>query len=70
MTSQPGHSNEIRWFCIGCWEYTEHAPCEHCGAGHDAIVVIDADREPPTTDAEADHLPTVEDFEWPPEAYR
>lgn len=60
---------EWLWWCSGCERNTEMAPCEHCGAGHDEVLVLEPGQRPPLRVIERDGWPTVEDYEWPEEAY-
>jgi hypothetical protein len=62
-------SDECRWFCAGCFQFTDQAPCELCAAGHDEILVVLPGQEPPCTGADIDGWATVDDFDWPAEAY-
>lgn len=65
-----GRQNEAwRWYCMACLQDTERAPCEHCGADHDSIAVLEPGAAPPATEAECDEAATIEDFDWPEEAY-
>jgi predicted RNA-binding protein with PUA domain len=61
--------DEWRWWCLACAQDTDKAPCEHCGAGHDEVLVLPPGTKPPTTDAEIDALGSVDSYEWPEEAY-
>jgi predicted RNA-binding protein with PUA domain len=62
---------EYRWWCLGCGKYTEKAPCEHCSAGHEEVLVIDPGMHPPLSRADAELCyGSVLDYDWPEEAYR
>jgi predicted RNA-binding protein with PUA domain len=56
------HDDEWRWWCAGCTELTDTAPCEHCGRGHDDVRVLPPGTDPPTTEAEIDALGSVDDY--------
>jgi hypothetical protein len=62
--------DERLWWCCQCERVCDHAPCEHCGAPADCVLVLAAGMTPPSTEAEAEAIGSVEDYDWPPDTWQ
>lgn len=58
-----------RWWCCECRRDTDYAPCEHCGAPHDSVLVLEPGQRPPATEDEFATTQSVEYYDWPEECY-
>jgi hypothetical protein len=68
------NSCEWLWWCGSCGQHTEQAPCEHCGASADEIIVLPPGVGAPSVEnaevlLDSGVLLSVDSYDWPEEAY-